>query len=72
MDIIGVGAVIAALCIVGLLSRRSFRAGYIPSNARLLCDAWLAVERKMANDDTVSTPAEETKSIKQIRGMNHA
>jgi hypothetical protein len=72
MDIIGVGAIIAALCIVSLLIRGTYRAGTFPSNARLLCDAWMAVERKMAHDDTVSTPNEGTKSIKQIRGINHA
>lgn len=50
---IGVGVIIAALCIIGLLILGMFRAGSFPPNARLLCDAWAAVEQKMTNDDTV-------------------
>jgi hypothetical protein len=50
----GVGVIIAALGIVGLLILGMFRAGSFPPNARLLCDAWAAVEHKMTNNDTVS------------------
>jgi hypothetical protein len=50
---IGVGVIIAALGIVGLLILGMFRAGFFPPNVRLLCDAWAVVEQKMTNDDTV-------------------
>lgn len=51
---IGVGVIIAALGIIGLLILGMFRAGSFLPNARLLCDVWAAVEQKMTNDDTVS------------------
>jgi hypothetical protein len=59
MDMIGVGVVLVALCIVSLLVRVWFRAVSFPPNARLLCDAWEAVEQKMGNDDTLNNTKTE-------------
>ncbi len=61
---IGVGVIIAAFGIVGLLILGMFRADSFPPNARLLCDAWEAVEQKMANNDTVAKSKKKPKSIK--------
>jgi hypothetical protein len=64
MDMIGVGVVLVALCIVSLLVRVWFRAVFFPPNARLLCDAWEAVEQKMANDGIVNN----TKTVRITSG----
>jgi hypothetical protein len=65
-DMIGIGVIIAALGIVGLLILGMFRAGSFPPNARLLCDVWAAVEQKTTYDNTVSIPKKnQNRSSKQ-------
>lgn len=69
---ISVAVIIAALGIVGVFIFAMFRTGFFPPKARLLCDAWAAVEQKTTNDDTVAISKKAPKSIKKTRGVHHA
>lgn len=67
-DMINIGIVFVAICIVVLLIYAWFRAGSLPPNARLLFDAWAAVARKTDND----TPKKDRNESPVPKNMNKA
>ena len=51
MDMMSILAITVALCIVSFLIRIWLRYISFPPNARILCEAWAAVENKMGSDE---------------------
>lgn len=59
-------AVTVALCIVSFLIRMWLRAIPFPPNARILCEAWEAAEKRMTTDDTGNnTKTDKTRTHKE-------
>lgn len=56
-------AVTVALCIVSFLVRMWLRHISFPPNARILCEAWEAVEWKMVSDDIGKDQDRQNKNI---------